>query len=210
MDTRKKLREACYFLNELTGYEQQPEIFDFYMSAFLHAWRGVMDVMLYDFSEYYALGFTREDELRSDIFENAAQRDKCSDGVKFIHWWLSKQDTLRINPLWRKRNLSTHRGYLGMAAHVYYLSGSGATSGTISRYVAHSGVINVESSGAYPVAGHGALGVMGQPVIQPDFASKRLEFGDIPGKNAIDVCSDAYRDMEKIVEEAEKTFKVSL
>lgn len=171
------------------------------MSAFLHAWRGVLDVMLYDFSDLYSLGFSREDEVRYDNFEKASQRKNCADGVKFIDWWLSKQTTLSTNPLWKKRNLSTHRGYLGMSEHVYYLSGSGATSGSIGGYFGQDVLFDKSS---------GAVRVSGPAVIQPDFASKRLEFADILGKNAIDVCNDAYRDMGKIVEEAEKTFKVNL
>ena len=157
-------------------------------------------MMLYDFSDLYSLGFSREDELRYDNFEKAAQRRNCADGVRFIGWWLSKQTALSTNPLWKKRNLSTHRGYLGMSEHFYYLSGSGATSGSIVGYLG-KGVLSAKSSGAVPVSG--------PAIIQPDFVSKRLEFADIPG-NAIDVCSDAYRDMEKIVEEAEKTFRVNL
>lgn len=201
MDTRKKLREALYFFTELARFENEPEKFDFNMSAFLHAWRGVMDVMLHDFADYFMLGFSREDELRFDNFEEAARRKKCTDGMKFIHWWLGKQAVLRTNPLWGKRNLSTHGGYLGMAVHVYYLSGSGATSGTVYPYFAQSDTAH-GSGGAIPVSGH--------PVIHPDFTSKRLEFVDIPRRNATDVCNDAYHDMERIVGDAEKTFRVGL
>jgi hypothetical protein len=201
MDTRKKLREANYFLGELVKHEQNPETFDFFMSAFLHAWRGVLDVMLHDFAEHYSLGFSREDELRFDNFKKAAKSKNCADGVRFIDWWLSKQIMLRSNPLWSKRNLSTHGGYLGMAEHVYYLSGSGATSGSISFYFAQTGV-SAGSGGAIPVSSHA--------VIQPDYASKRLEFVDIPGIHAIEVCRNACSEMEKIVEEAERTFEVSL
>jgi len=88
-----------------------------------------------------------------------------------------------------------------MAEHFYYLSGSGATSGTVVAYFGQTDV-TTGSSGATPVSDHA--------VVQPDFASKRLEFVDIPGRNAIDVCREAFRDMEKIVEEAEKTFNVGL
>jgi hypothetical protein len=200
MDTRKKLREADYFLSKLKKLEDVPEEFDFCMSAFLHAWRGVLDVMLHDFADHYSLGFSREDELRFDDFEKAAQKKGSNEAVKFIGWWVKKQKILRNNPLWSKRNLSTHGGYLGMTEHVYYLSGSGATSGTISFYFA----------GVAGSAGPGAIPVASQPVLQPDLASKRLEFVDIPGKHAIDVCIDAWCEMERIVSEAEKTFSVVL
>jgi hypothetical protein len=200
MDTRKKLREAEYFLGELVKHEQDPEIFDFYMSAFLHAWRGVLDVMLHDFADHYSLGFSRQDELRYDNFERAANDISCADGVRFIRWWINKQTTLRGNPLWGKRNLSTHGGYLGMQEQVYYLSGSGATSGSISLYFVPDTI-----SG-----GSGAIPVGSQPNILEKSKSKRLEFVDIPGTNAIDVCKTAFNEMRKIVEEAEKTFMVKL
>ena len=202
MDTRKKLGEAGHYMGELRENEQDPTLFNYSMSAFLHAWRGVLDVMLHDFAEYYSLGFSREDLIECKGFERRAGIKKCTEGVKFIHWWLKKQEMLRKNPLWSKRNLSTHGGYLGMTEHVYYLDGSGATSGSVSFYFAQAGV-SAGSSGPVPLIGSHA-------VIQPYYASKRLEFKDIPGKNALDVCRNAYSEMEKIVEEAEKEFKLTL
>ena len=204
MDTRKKLREANYFMGELLGElgkrGQTPEPFDFYMSAFLHAWRGVLDVMLYDFAEHFSLGFSREDELNIDNFKKAAESKKCADGIEFSDWWLDKQKMLRNNPLWSKRNITTHRGYVGMIEHVYYLSGSGATSSSVSYYFAQADASDV-SKGTIPVSTHA--------VIQPDFASKQLGFVGISG-DAIAVCRNALSDMERIVEEAERAFKVSL
>jgi hypothetical protein len=48
------------------------------MSAYLYAWRSILDVMLYDFSEFYSLGFTRDDWLDYDKFLKAAKAKNSS------------------------------------------------------------------------------------------------------------------------------------
>jgi hypothetical protein len=37
--------------------------FHFILSAFLSAWRSVLDVMLYDFADHYKIGLSRDDKM---------------------------------------------------------------------------------------------------------------------------------------------------
>jgi hypothetical protein len=110
MLTRKKLEEARYFSKRLSGAKDDDE-FHFNLSAFLNAWRSILDVMLYDLAEHYALGFSRDEELNDKEFTAVATALKNDDALKFIEWWRKKQGVLRNNPLWVKRNIMFHRGY---------------------------------------------------------------------------------------------------
>lgn len=205
MDTRKKLREAAYHLDALRKNQANDEPFEFEMSAYLYAWRSILDVMLYDFSEFYSLGFTRNDWLDFDRFLKAAKAKKCRDAEGFICWWFGKQKVLESNQLWTERNVYAHRGYSGMKGaqtKVFYLIGSGGASGTILPFLPGSETIAGSSGGAIPTTSQAIHQVLEPP--------KRWEFINIPGEDAIAVCEKALDEMSKIVGEAEKEFKVKL
>lgn len=69
--TGKRLEEARYFCVRLSEAKNDDE-FHFNLSAFLNAWRSILDTMLYDFTEHYSLGFSREDELDDKEFTAVA------------------------------------------------------------------------------------------------------------------------------------------
>jgi hypothetical protein len=148
MDTRNKLNEAKYFLDALNRTQNTPEKFQYNLSAFLNAWRSVLDVMLYDFAEFYSLGFTREEKLTDRDFWVAARAKNLNNALRFNEWWRQKQGTLMNNPLWKKRTITAHRGYPEVVPYRFYVSGSGGTSPTISGEVVLSAV---SSEGAIPV-----------------------------------------------------------
>jgi len=80
MDTRDKLEEAQYFLNSLRD-EEDPNRFNYNLSAFLGAWRSVLDIMLYDLAEVWTLGLTREDRITDNEFSVAAKALNYSDAI---------------------------------------------------------------------------------------------------------------------------------
>jgi hypothetical protein len=192
MDTRNKLKETRYFLDALNLARNEPEKFQYNLSAFLNAWRSILDVMLYDFAEFYSLGFTREEKVTDRDFWVAARAKNLNDAMRFIEWWREKQGVLMNNPLWRKRTITAHRGYPQVAPYRFYVSGSGGTSITISGDV-------VLSAGS----AESAIPVTITPLSE-------LRFTDFPDQSITDLCTRAFSEIERIIQEAEREFHVQL
>ena len=118
MRAGRKLDEAKYFLKvlrqlEKTGYVWKParrEAFHHNLSAFIVAWRSVVDVMLFDFAELYSLGFDPRDRITDSTFEVAAKALRHHEALKFLAWWRQKIRRLKKNPLYRRRDMIVHRG----------------------------------------------------------------------------------------------------
>jgi hypothetical protein len=120
MDTGKKLREAEYFLEALlqTNFNKRDE-FHYNLSAFLSAWRSILDVMLYDFAELFKIGLTRENRISDYDFALVARATRNTRALKFIKWWRKKVSSLSNNKLWHMRPVIVHRGYPEMRERVY-------------------------------------------------------------------------------------------
>lgn len=196
MYARMRLDEARYFRMHLSSARTDDEFY-FNLSAFLNAWRSILDVMLYDFSEHYTLGFTREDELDNKQFLAVATVLGRTEAIEFIKWWNQQQGILSNNPLWRKRNVSFHRGYPKVSEYVIYVSGSGGTSGTLSYF---KRVPWPTSEDAPPVSAP----------LQASGDGLNYFFTDLPDRPVIDYCDEALKEIERIIEEAEKRFSVNL
>jgi hypothetical protein len=190
--TRKRLDEAAYFYNRLVGTQNDDEFY-FNLSAFLSAWRSILDVMLYDFNEHYSLGFSTEDQLNDKEFKAVANALNKTQAREFIKWWRKKQTSLRKNPLWAKRNITAHRGYAKMSEYRIFVSGSGGTSGTIS------GVTGYLKRKSWPTSG----------VISPSDPTSYF-FADMPDRAVMIYCDEALKEIESIITEAERTFSVKL
>jgi len=119
MDTRGKLEEASYFLFALRRTEKTLKQFVYNLSAFLSAWRSVLDVMLYDFAEHYRIGLTREDRMTDEIFWYVAKAQNNAQALGFIKWWRQKVNILSKNPLWNMRRVIVHRGYPEITYRIY-------------------------------------------------------------------------------------------
>lgn len=189
MLTGKRLDEARYFYEKLVRSQNDDEFY-FNLSAFLNAWRSILDVMLYDLNEHYSLGFSREDELDSKEFAAVANALNKTQAIEFIRWWRKKQGVLMNNPLWAKRNITFHRGYPEISEYHIYVSGSGGTSGTISPYMKRI---------PWPT-----------PATIPPSDPSNYFFSDVPDTTVMDYCNEALKEIESIVVEAEKTFSVKL
>jgi len=190
--TRKRLDEARYFYNRLIG-AQNDDDFYFNLSAFLNAWRSILDVMLYDFNKHYSLGFSTEDQLDAKEFKAVANALNNTQAMEFIKWWVKKQRLLSSKPLWAKRNLTVHRGYAKITEYRIYVSGSGGTSGTIS------GVTGYMKRITWPTS---------TPVSPSD--PTNYFFADMQDKTVIDYCDGALKEIERVITEAETTFSVKL
>lgn len=86
MEAKNKLSETRYFLNRIKRLKNKPDEFMHNLSAFLSAWRSVLDVLLYDYAEKY-FGWSREDKLTQRDFEVAAKISKITDAQTFIQWY---------------------------------------------------------------------------------------------------------------------------
>jgi hypothetical protein len=191
--TRKRLEETRYFCVRLSEAKNDDE-FHFNLSAFLNAWRSILDVMLYDFTEYYSLGFSREDELNYKEFKAVATALKNTQALKFIKWLGQKQGGLtHNNPLWSKRNITVHRGYPKVSERRIYVSGSGGTSGTVSIITPYFKRISYPSPST----------------ISPSDPSNYY-FSDIQDRTVMKYCNEALKEIESIIVEAEQTFSVKL
>lgn len=197
MDTTRKLEEAEYFLGTLIKTKDTPEVFQFYLSAFLSAWRSVLDIMLYDFAEYYSLGFTRENFLDDRCFKAVAAALANEDALRCIEWWRRKQGRLQQNTLWRKRSINVHRGYPTVIATTFYLSGSGGTSMTFTPPPDVIGNVDV-SEDAIPTT------------TAESETREEVRFSDFPDNDVVGMCTQALNVMKEIVAEAERLFGIEL
>lgn len=217
MDTRSKLSEAQYFLDNLPNVQNNPEEFYYNLSAFLTAWRSALDVMLYDLAEHFNLGFTREDEMTARDFTLAAKILGNTVATQFISWWRQKQGLLRATPLWRKRNINFHRGRLGVSQYTIHASGSGGTSNTIafsssSDTVVTTNMVDPADFLETLVPGPGPIDITVYTPPQTTTTQTNVEyyFDDLPNQTVIETCRTAYEKMVEIVEEAETQYTVRL
>lgn len=129
MDTRNKLEEARYFLNALIRTRSV-----YNLSAFLSAWKSVLDVILYDFAEHYSIGLTREDRMLPHDFWIVAKANNNVQGLQFFKWWDKKRRVLSNNPLWNLRHIIVHRGYPEITSYRIYIAPS-TSSGDTGFYI---------------------------------------------------------------------------
>jgi len=122
--TRLKLEEAQYFLEQFRKTTLSSKKNRFYLSAFLHAWRSVIDVMLYDFARYYGL-YNFKNPNRSnhivkfaDHIQKTARNQKKKQAVEFIDWWFGKLLEVYKSELSGMRKLVTHTGGLTLPEYV--------------------------------------------------------------------------------------------
>ena len=204
MDTRKKLSEAKFFLDELSYVTDASDFtkVNYFLSAFLGAWRSVLDYMLYDFSEYYSLGISREDYMNVERFEIVAKRLKKTKGVEFINWFKQKQKILNNNPLLEKRVIIVHRGYPPIKS-ISYVQNSVLNIGTISSEVLPFSRILIYD----PIP---TLSLKDQYYLKFSYSYEVISFSDFSDMDIVGVCVDAQEMMETIVDEAETKFGVKL
>ena len=216
MDTRSKLSETNYFLNNLPNVQNNPDEFYYNLSAFLTAWRSVLDVMLYDFAEHFNLRFTREDEMTVRDFTLAARILRNNEATEFILWWKQKQGLLSATPLWRKRNINFHRGRLGVSHYTVYTSGSGGTSNTIAITSGFHTMItgNMVYPEFFDTLVPGAIPT--DTTVNTTAPTTNIQtnmeyyFDDLPNQTVIETCRIAYEKIVEIVEEAETKYAITL
>jgi len=196
METNYKLAEAQYFLSRLKGLKDNPDEFMYNLSAFLSAWRSVLDVLLYDYAEKY-FGWGRDEKFDVRDFEVAAKTSGKKDAQDFIQWYKKQIKLLSQNPLWKKRVVIVHRGR-PKVARTYFLY--------------FSETIAVHESVTIEVLEHGSPSAI--PPEKASFQSTadqdrpvEVYFEDCKDEEVEKICTQAYEQMKKIVEEAENTFK---
>jgi hypothetical protein len=210
MHAKEKLEECRYFLDELRRTSQTPKNFNYNLSAFLSAWRSVMDIMLYDFAEKYSLGLSREDRFTDDGFGIAAKALKHIEALNFLEWWRREIGRLSQNPLSHKRKMIVHRGYpptvrdytveVSTPGTSFTYGGAryGFSTYTAASQVAWSSSASPREAGSYSTFADYSLGLPASAV--------DIRFPDFPERSALDVCHEAFDDMRRIVETAERNY----
>jgi hypothetical protein len=178
-----KLDESAFFLEKLkeirgTSIPENPEQ-NFYFSAFLHAWKGALDVLLYDFAIIYDLGFDRNDKMMPWQYLWAAKRLDDMNAMRFFKWWAQKKRELGKSSLWERRNSFTHRGYEHGDEFMYF--------GTPDY--------NVD----FDMYGFSDF---------DDDSDVGQSLGDVDFESIILVCEGALKAAEEIVEDAESLFLI--
>lgn len=115
--TPDKLEEAQYFLERFCETTIKPKINKFYLSAFLQAWRSVIDIMLYDFAEYFGFEYLEKPRVHqlAAIFEHTRTRG----AREFIKWWRKKRVKVLEMETAKMRDYVAHCG-LKLPATVDY------------------------------------------------------------------------------------------
>lgn len=112
MSVMNKLEECRFFLTQVQEESDDPKINSFYQSAFLSAWRSLLEYLLYDYAEYYgitkyyaklehATSFKTWTDERS--FRFAAKDLENNGALKFIRWWVDKRKDLSSHELYTKK-----------------------------------------------------------------------------------------------------------
>ena len=214
MQAKRKLGEARHFLDELERTSENPEEFNYNLSAFLSAWRSVLDIMLYDFAEKYSLGLTREDRLIEYGFEIVAKALNRTDALKFLKWWRQQVQEVGKNPLCYKRKVIVHRGYpptvrdftieVSTPGTSWIIRGEVSPMPLFESILAGSGVS--ARSSVTPLREPSHTELPSSATLRLPSTKTEISFPDFPGRTALGVCREAFNHMERIVETAETDF----
>lgn len=211
MRARKKLNEAGYFLDALKRTRHLA--FEYNLSAFVTAWRSVLDLMLFDFAEKYSLGFGREDRVTAEAFSNAAKDAKCERALSFLNWWNDQVSQLRKNPLFTKRDMIVHRDYPEMNLTIPLPMSWSPWIETLKRDDDTLDVKILEKPNGKKELFVGRLGMISD-ISELTFENNgeivktELCFKDFPRQSVEEVCLRALEYMARIVETAEKKYWV--
>jgi len=212
MAAKEKLSEAEYFLNMLKKTPWRDPVFAYNLSAFLSSWRSVLDVMLFDFAQLYALGFEREDHLDYEGFEIAAKALGRKQALEFLKWWKRECEKLARTPLYRARNIVVHKGTPPIAISIPLTGPSPAPSSigeVIQKMRSRVAVGKGELRFAFSDDQFGSLVKLlpKKPwMITMDAMVNEVLFDINPVMKAKDACQVGFERMKKIVETSEKKY----
>ena len=211
MEVDEKLNETSYFLNLLQQNPQDRDHakeFMYVLSAFLNAWRSVLDVLLYDYAEIFSLGLSREERINDRDFEVAARALNNSQAQSFIQWWKQQLSILGQNPLWLKRKVIVHRGYPPTMHHyTVIVSDSIAVSSTIS-------VMQAQQPTQGTSVNPNALSPSNSTIQTQEESNStnaaetgaEIRFADLQDRSIVDYCEQALDQMVAIVNPAKSQF----
>ena len=143
----KKFKECQFFIKKLRFEKERDDEWGYYYSAFLAAWRSVLDVLLYDASVRFNLGFSRDDHLVDWKFSWAANKENNESALKFFTWWKQARSSLQKFSIWNKRNVLLHRGYPEKGSVFVHLSTSSGITTLSSGYNSNSEISIINDKG---------------------------------------------------------------
>jgi len=227
INARGRLREAGYFLDGMKRFEKEglADEFIYHFDGFLVAWHSIHDnTILYDFAEEFKLPFTRKDKMTYNEFDLAAKWLERENASVFLKWLRSEVCRLRAEykVLFELRHQVVHRsGRIVEKATRYrqttygFVSTPGVSAITFGAWLGTSGEVQAAEARWYgskanemPVLTPSATRPTPAPeaIIRYPEAENLFYFSqadDPKGRRVVDVCESAYRDVDKMLTEAQ-------
>ncbi|MGA2310608.1 MAG: hypothetical protein ABSG57_13825 [Candidatus Bathyarchaeia archaeon] len=214
MTANLKLNEAGYFLRAIKNTTDDTFLFN--LSAFLSAWRSILDVMLFDFAQKYHLGFGPEDHVTFETFRIVAKALKRGQALRFLSWWRKQERRVSGNPLYPKRNMIVHRKYPETGLAIVYPEEATPLIQEVVGDERRVKVWFIEDKGETkllltPVKEGRELYdaiIRRQAQSGPAIVGGKTEtrFEDIEGHSVEEVCQEGFEKMKQIVRTAERDF----
>lgn len=202
------------------------------LSAFILAWQSIPEILLYDFAEALSLGISRNERTDRDYFVRlskglASRNGSFSEAVQSYEWLDQQQrrlfETHKLLADWR--HVVAHRGIV-----VTVRKEHGRTTRLERVFEVDMPVNTTGVSGSFgpsgwvpsPVQAAGARAIMGtksdsyvygvtRPLILPREEMKKESYSylrnDPERRPIVERCQNAYNDMNRLVEDAEKRIK---
>lgn len=183
-NTRDKLNEATFFLEEMKGRASDTNGFRYMLTAFLSANRSITQIMQKEFSK--VSGFTGWYDLKQEeITRNPT--------LKYLH--RQRVITYHIRPILLQPTDVTGQNTNSISANII-INGTSAS------------IIISGTGGSVGVVGSGAI----LPEIEPTVTDIKYYFDDIAikDKDVITVCQEGVDIIKNIVNECERRFGEAL
>jgi len=227
INARGRLREAGYFLDEMRRFEKEglADEFIYHFDGFLVAWHSIHDnTILYDFAEEFSLPFTRKEYMTDHEFGLAAKWLKQEDASVFLKWLKGEVYRLRAEykVLFEFRHQVVHRSGRTVEKKTEYrqttygfVSTPGVSAIISDAWVGTSG--EVQAAGVrWDASKANEMSVLTSDATRPTAAPEAIirypeaenlfyffQADDPKGRRVVDVCESAYRDIGKMVTEAQ-------
>lgn len=216
INARGRLREAGYFLDGMKRFEKEglADEFIYHFDGFLVAWHSIHDnTILYDFAEEFKLPFTRKDKMTDYEFDLAAKWLKQEGASAFLGWLKGEVCRLRAEykVLFEFRHQVVHRsGRIVEKRTEYRQTTYGFVSTPAVTAIISGAWVELDASKA------NEMSVLTSDATRPTPAPEAItrypeaenlfyffQADDPKGRRVVDVCESAYRDIGKMLTEAQ-------
>ncbi len=230
INARERLREAGYFLEGMKRLEREGSVdeFIYHFDGFLVAWHSIHNnTILYDFAEEFKLPFTRRERMTDYEFGLAAKWLGRRDALAFLKWLNGEVGKLKseYGVLFDFRQQVVHRSgrrvekkteyretaysFVSTPAVTAVVSGDWVSKlrglGEVEVYETRSSPRKTDET-AVPTPGATGSATTPDAIVRYPEAENLFYFfqtDDPEGRRVVDVCESAYKDIDKMLTEAQ-------